>query len=105
VPFMAPEQASPCWAPIDQRTDVSGIGAVLFALLTGRPLFVGRRLADVLAEVVSATPVVSPGSIRPGVPESLDLLFRKCLAKPRGERFQTVREVRSALAGAMPVGS
>ena len=57
APFMAPEQASPIWGPIDHRTDVYGIGAVLFTLLTGRPPFVGRRLPDVLAQVVSATPV------------------------------------------------
>jgi len=60
APFMAPEQASRSWGPIDHRTDVYGIGAVLFALLTGRPPFVGGRLPDILADVIAATPVVSP---------------------------------------------
>lgn len=100
VPFMAPEQASRCWGPIDARTDVYGVGAVLFTLLTGRPPFVGRRLPDVLAEVISATPVVSPACLRPGLSERVDALCRKCLAKRPEARFQTVQEVRSALSKA-----
>ncbi len=91
------EQASRCWGPIDHRTDVYGVGAVLFALLTGRPPFVGRRLPDVLAEVISATPVVAPARLRPGLPKPVDALCRKCLAKRPDARFQTVQEVRSAL--------
>jgi eukaryotic-like serine/threonine-protein kinase len=97
APFMAPEQAARCWGPIDHRTDVYGLGAVLFSLLTGRPPVVGRRLPDVLAEVVSATPIVSPDSIRPGLPKSVSDLCRKCLSKEREARFPGVREVRLAL--------
>ena len=100
APFMAPEQASRCWGPIDRRTDVYGVGAVLFALLTGRPPFVGRRLPDVLAEVISAAPVISPACLRPGLSESVAALCRKCLAKRPEARFQAVHEVREALSKA-----
>jgi eukaryotic-like serine/threonine-protein kinase len=100
APFMAPEQASRCWGPIDRRTDVYGLGAVLFALLTGRPPVAGRRLPDVLAEVISATPVIAPSRLRPGLSETVDALCRKCLAKRPEERFQTVHEVRAALSKA-----
>jgi eukaryotic-like serine/threonine-protein kinase len=100
APFMAPEQASRCWGPIDRRTDVYGVGAVLFALLTGRPPVVGRRLPDVLAEVISATPVIAPACLRPGLSESVAALCRKCLAKRPEARFQTVHEVRASLSKA-----
>ena len=97
VPFMAPEQASRCWGQIDVRTDVYGVGAVLFTLLTGRPPWVGRRLPDILADVVRAAPVIPPTSLRPDLPESLSDICRKCLSKAPEDRYQTVREVRTAL--------
>jgi len=105
APFMAPEQAARCWGPIDARTDVYGLGAVLFALLTGRPPFAGKRLADVLAEVVSARPVVSPALLRDDIPGPLSDLCRKCLSKTPGARYQSAREVGNALAGWRSVGT
>ena len=94
---MAPEQASRRWGPIDERTDVYGIGAVLYSLLTGRPPWVGRRLPDILADVISAAPVLSPAGLRPDLPIPLSELCRRCLSKSPEDRYRTVREVRSAL--------
>jgi RNA polymerase sigma factor (sigma-70 family) len=99
APFMAPEQASRSWGPIDVRTDVYGLGAVLYALLAGRPPFVGRRLGEILSLVVSPVPVVPPVEYRPGLPDAVDALCRKCLAKDPAARFATIQEVRSALSG------
>ncbi|WP_435008705.1 serine/threonine-protein kinase [Tundrisphaera lichenicola] len=98
APFMAPEQVSRAWGPIDHRTDIYGIGAVLCTLLTGRPPYVGRRVPDILADVVALNPVVPPLMIRPGLSESLGDLCRKCLSKNPEDRYQAVGEIRSALA-------
>ena len=96
-PFMAPEQISRSWGNIDARTDVYGVGAVLFTLLTGRPPWVGRRLTDILADVTSDTPVIAPGQIRPELPVSISDLCRKCLSKAPEDRYQTLKDVRTAL--------
>lgn len=101
APFMAPEQAARCLGPIDHRTDVYGLGAVLFTLLTGRPPFSGRRLPDVISEVLSLTPVIPPASIRPGLPGPVDAVCRRCLEKKPAYRFPSIREARSALVEAM----
>jgi serine/threonine-protein kinase len=97
APFMAPEQASRCWGNIDIRTDVYGIGAVLYALLTRRPPWIGRRLPDILAQVTSAAPVVPPNSLRPDLPEPLSDICRKCLSKAPHERYGALGAVRSDL--------
>jgi tRNA A-37 threonylcarbamoyl transferase component Bud32 len=97
APFMAPEQASRYWGPIDVHTDIYGVGAVLYALLTGRPPWIGRRLPDILADVISAAPVIPPNRLRPDLPESLSELCRKCLSKRPEDRYRTAQEVRSAL--------
>ena len=97
APFMAPEQASRSWGPIDARADVYGIGAVLYTLLTGRPPWIGRRLADILADVISGAPVVPPIQLRPDLPEPVSELCRKCLAKAPDDRYPTVQAVKTAL--------
>jgi RNA polymerase sigma factor (sigma-70 family) len=96
-PFMAPEQANRAWGNIDVRTDVYGIGAVLFTLLTGRPPWIGRSLAAILADVTSTTPVIAPVEFRPEIPEDLSEVCLKCLSKQPEARYQTVRDLRLAL--------
>lgn len=97
APFMAPEQVDGRRGPIDARSDVYGVGAVLYALLTGRPPFPGRRLADILAAVVGPDPAPAPSRFRDDLPGSVDEVCRACLAKAPGDRYPSMREVRSAL--------
>ena len=97
APFMAPEQASRAWGPISERTDIYGIGAVLYALLTGRPPWPGRRLSDILANVIGPVPVVPARHARPDLPVALDALCGKCLSKVPADRFETAQELRAAL--------
>ena len=96
-PFMAPEQVSRAWGNIDTRTDVYGVGAVLFTLLTGRPPWIGRSLAEILADVASTTPVIAPGQIRAEIPQAVSEICRKSLSKAPESRHQSVQDLRLAL--------
>jgi eukaryotic-like serine/threonine-protein kinase len=98
APFMAPEQVSRYWGPIGIRTDVYGIGAVLYTLLTGQAPWAGRRLPDILARVASAAPVIPPSSLRPDLPQTISDFCRKCLSKAPKDRYHNAEEVRSVLA-------
>jgi eukaryotic-like serine/threonine-protein kinase len=97
APFMAPEQASRSWGKIGVQTDVYGVGAILYALLTGRPPWTGHGLSEILADVVSDRPVDSAINVRPDVPNPLSELCEKCLAKAPADRYRTVADMRAAL--------
>ena len=101
APFMAPEQASRAWGRIDARTDIYGVGAVLFTLLTGRAPYLGRYLDDILPQVASARPVTSLRALRPDLPDPVDRLCLKCLEKEPRDRFQTIPELREAITACL----
>lgn len=98
APFMAPEQVSRHFGPIDERTDVYGAGAVLYTLLTGQPVWPGSRLPDILARIISASPIAPPNVLRPEVPDDLAALCLKSLSRSRDDRFPTMGKLRSSLA-------
>jgi eukaryotic-like serine/threonine-protein kinase len=85
-PYMAPEQAECRKDRIGPETDVYGLGAILYELLTGRPPFGGKSQLETLQRVVDDDPV-PPGRRRPGVPRDLDTICLKCLAKLPGDRY------------------
>ena len=97
VGSMAPEQLDPVWGAIDARTDVFGLGAVLFSLLAGRPPFTGRAVDELLQNVLAGPPILSVH--RPDA-AALDAICRKCLAPAPGARFATAGELAQALSAA-----
>jgi serine/threonine-protein kinase len=97
APFMAPEQVSAWWGPLSVRTDVYGMGAVLYDLLTGRPPYHGATLTDILSRVVSGVAIPSPKQFRPELPASLVDACMRCLAKRPSERFEDLGQLERAL--------
>jgi tRNA A-37 threonylcarbamoyl transferase component Bud32/DNA-directed RNA polymerase specialized sigma24 family protein len=79
--FMAPEQVSGSYGRIGRHTDLYGLGAVLYTLLTGQPPVTGRNAVDILASIVSGRTVTPPNHLRPDIPPMLTRICNNCLAK------------------------
>ena len=99
--YMSPEQATGDKQALGPRTDVYGLGATLYALLTGRPPFQGATVMNTLHAVLTATPE-PPSSRRGDLVPAVDALILRCLAKDPAERFASVAEVEDALASWEP---
>jgi serine/threonine protein kinase len=95
--YMAPEQAVEA-ADVDARADVYALGCVLFECLTGRPPFVGRPAALLVKVLRDKPPRAS--ELREGIPDALDALVARLLAKDRAERPDDAAQVLKALDAA-----
>ena len=100
--FMAPEICGGERA--DARSDVYSIGASLYYMLTGTPLFPDHSVTEVIMMHISTTPDV-PSSRVPGIPADLEAVVMKCLAKDPGARFRSVDELDAALAACAGAGA
>jgi len=98
--YMAPEQAAGRTNLIDHRTDIYALGATLYHMLAGRPPFMDRAPAVVLAMHIKepATPLCQ---LVPHVPPALAAVVERCLAKDPEERFPSASELAEALQAAM----
>lgn len=93
--YMSPEQAR--GKPVDLRADVYSTGAVLYFVLTGKRPFDSEDPTSTISMVLTQDPP-RPRSIDPRIPESLELIVQKAMAKEARDRFQTMAELEKALA-------
>jgi TolB-like protein len=89
---------------VDARTDIFSLGVVLYELATGRRPFQSDSAAGLMSAILrdAPTPV---GSLRPGLPPSIEGSIERCLEKDPAARFQIAGEVRLALSTASPAES
>jgi PAS domain S-box-containing protein len=90
--YMAPEQARGQLDLLDCRTDVYGLGAILYEILTGQPPFLGNDALDVLRQVIEVEPR-PPRELWPDVPASLEAICLRALAKEPGQRHPSAGEL------------
>jgi serine/threonine-protein kinase PpkA len=93
--YMAPEQVM--GHDVDKRADVYAMGVLTFEMLTGRLPYIGSNRMEVAYATVN-TPIPSAVKINPNLPDELDQLLQKVLAKDPAERPQTVRDLLAQMA-------
>jgi WD40 repeat protein len=92
--YMSPEQAE--GRPVDARSDLFSLGSVLYAACTGRPPFRGDAPLAVLRQVSEATPAPIR-DLNPDIPDWLEEVIMRLLAKDPAARPQTAAEVAALL--------
>src|ERR1041384_7250063 len=92
--YLSPEQARAI--PVDARSDIFALGALLYECITGRPAFAGSNVIEIGGPVLHVDPPL-PSEINPNVPAELDQITLKALAKDPTERYQTAAEMQTDL--------
>jgi serine/threonine protein kinase/tetratricopeptide (TPR) repeat protein len=86
--YMSPEQVSGRAAAVDQRTDVYALGATLYELATGQPLFAGHDRHGLTQAILNDEPR-APRSLQPALPRDLETIILKAVEKDRQDRYPT----------------
>lgn len=90
--YMSPESISPRFGMPSYQTDVYGLGACLYAAMTGKPPHVGFNIVDTLHRIVSED-VVPPRLIGRHIPKDLNEICVRCLVRNRRERFPSANDL------------
>ncbi|NUM64310.1 protein kinase [candidate division KSB1 bacterium] len=90
VAYMSPEQAQ--GEAVDHRTDIWSLGVMLYEMLTGQLPFKGDYEQAVVYSILNETPRPAT-SLRANVPQELESIINKCLAKKATDRYQQINEL------------
>jgi serine/threonine-protein kinase len=93
---MSPEQCR--GEPLDPRSDVYAMGCLLYAMVTGDPPFVGAAQQVIWQQLNEAPKTLRERAPRQFIPDELEAIVTRCLAKHPGQRFADTRELAAALA-------
>ena len=94
--YMSPEQLRED-RDLDHRSDIYGLGCILYEMLSGGPPYVGRSLTEVASRILKAA-IPSVRRPRADVPEGVDRVIARALAKSAAERFASMEEMVAGLA-------
>src|SRR6185503_4285902 len=92
VGYMSPEQAQGKTREIDHRSDIFSFGCMLYEAITSRRPFEGTDTIDTLNRIIRE-PVTPITEFNPLAPPDLQRIVRRCLAKDREDRYQTIKDV------------
>ncbi len=92
VNYMSPERTRSTGEGVDGRSDLFGLGATMYALLTGKSPFAGATLVETITKIRNAEPL-KPTTFQIGIPGMYETTILKMLAKRPDDRFQTAGEL------------
>lgn len=92
--YMSPEQVM--GKLTDQRSDIFSLGVMLYEMLTGQAPFMGENVNAIMYQTLNATPA-APSTINVEVPEMLNFIVAKALAKDLDSRYQNARDLANDL--------
>ncbi len=91
--YMSPEQVKR--QPVDARSDIYSLGVLFYQLLTGKLPFQGS--VDCVLRNILDSPPTKPRQVRPSVPEQLEFICLKAMAKVADDRYQRAEELEEVL--------